>query len=335
MGLWRRGCRGKRLVPADPRPDPGMTNLQWGRDEGVAENSDRARLQVKVATRLGASQWGRDEGVAENAGQLRDTGRRLQAKLNVAATMVSRKTSNCARLLEDDSGRPAFNGGRDEGVAENKKVRFSHLVSRAGRKASPGPRRGCRGKPSGCPAERHRSANELQRGRDEGVVEIAGPFGLRCPTLPSDRLQWGRDEGVAERLIEAKQEAAREVTSASMGPRRGCRGQRWTSARIRLGRADLPLQWAATRVSRKTGIHRRQAAGRGAARFFNGAATRVSRKTSGQFLPGSTAVGNPVHGAATRVSRKTQPRRPPARHIHVSDCSMGPRRRSAAENGRA
>ncbi len=81
----RRGCRGRPflwIVSTEPRcvlqwgrdegvaedtRSPGATGegseLQWGRDEGVAEDSAWCRNSPAQDTSL---QWGRDEGVAED-----------------------------------------------------------------------------------------------------------------------------------------------------------------------------------------------------------------------------------------------------------------------------
>ena len=110
---------------------------------------------------------------------------------------------------------------------------------------------------------------KLQWGRDEGVAEeVRIERGDQCG---ENMLQWGRDEGVAEETKVWYEIMGTQ--SASMGPRRGCRGRE--AQRENARRRGRGFNGAATRVSRKRSV----ATARGpASRRFNGAATRVSRK---------------------------------------------------------
>ncbi len=183
--------------------------LQWGRDEGVAEDLAAADAE---ATRSWL-QWGRDEGVAED-GISFNPGNLILGCFNGAATRVSRKTIG---LIVERSTRHPLQWGRDEGVAEDR----------------------------------------------------TNPSRVRTPL----KLQWGRDEGVAEDSDSSG--GGTFIPSASMGPRRGCRGRPDPSSPRR--RNNTRLQWG-----RDEGVAEdcaRSRPGRPMSARFNGAATRVSRKT--------------------------------------------------------
>ena len=197
----RRGCRGKRIRTGARWRRDGLT-LQWGRDEGVAENPPaRAPQAAPGPSRL---QWGRDEGVAENT---RDTGYAPAGSRPVlrmgAATRVSRENQVA--------------GGTDNGDYNSS--------------ASMGPRRGCRGKPSGSPVICLPFGHDrVEWGRDEGVAEnpCAEPTSGYGRWPASD---WGRDEGVAEKGPLGMRTVGRSARTGLSGPRRGCRGNVPATAR--------------------------------------------------------------------------------------------------------
>ncbi len=231
--------------------------LQWGRDDGVAEDAGVRRHPMD---RRWSLQWGRDDGVAEDPDRLPSG--RATIRFNGAATMGSRKTDHSRSRDAADArasmgprrwgrGRrsgPAMTGdrrqlqwGRDDGVAEDP---CEYCDVRPSSSASMGPRRWGRGRrraralpraprsqlqwgrddgvAEDAVLARVRSTPEmLQWGRDDGVAEDRGHGSQRRDPRP---LQWGRDDGVAEerqcRL------AIRPDRRASMGPRRWGRGRR-------------------------------------------------------------------------------------------------------------
>ena len=259
--------------------------LQWGRDDGVAEDS--SRTVNKGLGPPGKLQWGRDDGVAED-----------RPGDPVGATT-----------------QPLLQWGRDDGVAEDAAAPAAE--GWRSNRASMGPRRWGRGRRT--LVDSQGSPSELQWGRDDGVAEDAaapaaegwrsnrasmGPrrWGRGRRTLvdsqgsPSE-LQWGRDDGVAEDVQGA--DASQGDAQASMGPRRWGRGRRTRTRRGRL--LAMRFNGAATMGSRKTN------------RFFRGSArprlASMGPRRWGRGRRSSCSPGRRRHpgfnGAATMGSRKT------------------------------
>ncbi len=349
--------------------DPGM--LQWGRDEGVAEDyraqsrTIRPGIDASMGPRRGCR--GRpDRRPTLASGRLRSfngAATRVSRKtrtapaggtfialgFNGAATRVSRKTRSSSprrrnntrasmgprrgcrgRLRTLEAWSPdvgSLQWGRDEGVAED--ANHSASAVAPADHASMGPRRGCRGRPGeGRPAQvpLHASMGPrrgcrgrqppliraaqlmllLQWGRDEGVAEDAQATALALATATA--LQWGRDEGVAE--DEASPMKPRIVVNASMGPRRGCRGRR---AATSSSSGCMPASMGPRRGCRGRRRDPRRSMDQYAS--FNGAATRVSRKTRlrvGHIDRLRVASMGPRRGCRGRRNQVDAEKRPPA-----------------------
>ena len=134
--------------------------LQWGRDDGVAEDKD---FRTSLATRMATLQWGRDDGVAEDISP-ESSSTAGPSGFNGAATMGSRKTTLHSRMsrrtgsfngaatmgsrktwsgFRGDRQRTTLQWGRDDGVAEDVNPSKAATSSRG---ASMGPRRWGRGR---------------------------------------------------------------------------------------------------------------------------------------------------------------------------------------------
>ena len=306
--------------------------LQWGRDEGVAENlaaHDRARRHPRARIRL---QWGRRRGCRGKRGQcaargLSSSQASIVASIGAATSEVSRKTraswKNDIGRMFTQICRPSIMGPR-RGVSRKRKpnggepvrelhggMRCTSMGPRRGcrgkrddgkssrtqmptptRDFNVGPRRGCRGKRSPCHDQGpdddgykglHRGTRRWCRGKRKRTpaCKAEGKVGRR-------RLQWGRDEGVFAENATARDDpdlgargahgfqwgyrrrgcpcGKREFQipgksrapgfrqlATSMGPRRGCRGNHGVAMLSMPARSDAS-NGAATRVSRKTSM---------------------------------------------------------------------------------
>ena len=227
----RRGCRGRRIVSPARHRDRG--GLQWGRDEGVAEDQEGGHRpdRDKVAS-MGPRRGCRGR---RSRGAIVRIGR----SFNGAATRVSRKTPG-ARALR--SARAGLQWGRDEGVAED--VRNSGCAQAGISQASMGPRRGCRGR-------RVAVAPAIPRALPASMGPRRGCRGRhyrRSALGPPDWASMGPRRGCRGRP--GLRYSRPDPMPASMGPRRGCRGRHLLSKTF--GRDLLGFNGAATRVSRKT-----------------------------------------------------------------------------------
>ncbi len=201
----RRWGRGRR---ASGRRDPARRRLQWGRDDGVAEDiSDRLISDRTRSASMGPRRWGRGrlgaelvDGTAHRCfnGAATMGSRKTcvwiepagSACFNGAATMGSRKTPHSSRALMIAS--VGFNGAATMG---SRKTRQSRCSIAATVDASMGPRRWGRG----------RRADRRYRG-----PAVGASMGPR---------RWGRGR-------RADQVRYRCGRPASMGPRRWGRGRR-------------------------------------------------------------------------------------------------------------
>ncbi len=227
----RRGCRGRPSQPSVEMYRAAL--LQWGRDEGVAEDSNTTTLSL---TR-DSLQWGRDEGVAEDT-RTEDPneatyGASMGPRRGCRGRLATNPRGGMAEIRASMGPRRGCRGRRDDPA---------NLAFGDG--ASMGPRRGCRGRrPS-------RAAGLSSRERFNGAATRVSrkTWAVLEFWTSYHWLQWGRDEGVAEDW--ATNEGRRWIDGASMGPRRGCRGRRRSTRSI--GPRSSSFNGAATRVSRKT-----------------------------------------------------------------------------------
>ena len=257
----RRWCRGKdarQQAHSSGSYRASMGPRRWCRGKRPRSMSIRPDLR-----RL---QWGRDDGVAEKARTCADADSGTSC-FNGAATIVSRKSRESPALQA--RSRTASMGPR-------RSCRGKYVVRRDGADdadlASMGPRRWCRGKCAFVcvqrePGDRFNGAATM--------VSRKGGAVLAADIEASRWLQWGRDDRVAEKDREGTQRADSE--QASMGPRRSCRGK--MPAMVAAEPATVLLQWGrddrvAERSQRGHDLPRHLAC-------FNGAATIVSRKGSG------------------------------------------------------
>ncbi len=336
---WGRGRPSAHAESGDVAATASMGPRRWGRGRHAADRTQRPAVAML--------QWGRDDGVAED-----DVDRiRLDSRtdgFNGAATMGSRKTS---RREHVDAERWQLQWGRDDGVAEDLP---RHRHGRSCRGASMGPRRWGRGRPvavvddgdvdpgfNGAATMGSRKTSlpalpgsdridMLQWGRDDGVAEDrsrtrevdyaassfngAATMGSRktqaraCSSRQTDRLQWGRDDGVAE----DDESVALESPSSRLQWGRDDGVAEDAELRRRRLQAIALLQWG-----RDDGVAEdARMPGRSSRRehSFNGAATMGSRKTDDRGCRGGMDRG--FNGAATMGSRKT-------RQCDVPDVRLG------------
>ncbi len=157
-------------------------------------------------------------------------------------------------------------------------------------------------------------AVRLQWGRDEGAAEKS-KVAKDSPVAAG--LQWGRDEGAAEKAGVVGQAAAR--AAASMGPRRGCRGK--GRRRVRPGAVERPASMGPRRGCRGKGWSGTPTASSTCG--FNGAATRVPRKSLDRLLSGHGGVFasmGPRRGCRGKGATSM------TWNSRVEQASMGPRR---------
>ena len=231
--------------------------LQWGRDRSVAEIRRHVGHPRAVESWL---QWGREQICRGNASALSATLGQLKRFNGAAIRSVAEMPAASSRdwpmfgcfngaatdlLAEIRCGRGSltergsFNGAAIRSVAE---ISGPRTAVRSPHFASMGPRQICRGNGCGrsgnaalspgfngaatdCRGNRPRplsyaASQQLQWGRDRSVVEMTPAPTQDCLAL-STWLQWGRDRSDAEMLAAARRPAH---PSASMGPRRNCRG---------------------------------------------------------------------------------------------------------------
>ncbi len=167
-GAATRVSRKTWSLPWNGRLNPGGFN-------GAATRVSRKTVSVDSVNRAKmVLQWGRDEGVAEDT---RSPGPRARApSFNGAATRVSRKTRPGAGTRRHRTRR--FNG------AATRVSRKTHDALKSGvfnEVASMGPRRGCRGRPPSHSLSIN-CKTKLQWGRDEGVAEDTGRSARRRST---------------------------------------------------------------------------------------------------------------------------------------------------------
>ncbi len=313
----RRWGRGRRRDPAAiaAHSAASMGPRRWGRG--------RRRATPTTPRRDALLQWGRDDGVAEDA-SWREPSWSAHRRFNGAATMGSRKTPSAL----DASRRPAdaLQWGRDDGVAEDAYRDPRRWLAVA---ASMGPRRWGRGRRRVVRIARDPPAR-LQWGRDDGVAEDdasrsphaasagfngAATMGSRKtrPAASSGRFNGAATMGSRKTALQPWQPVRRFNGAATMGSRK-------TSTPRLIAHGTLRFNGAATMGSRKTSTVRSHRSPPGLR--FNGAATMGSRKTAGIVVP-AIRVANGFNGAATMGSRKTTSARPRSAPGHAS---MGPRR---------
>ena len=263
----RRWGRGR--PPAPPPCRPAQTRLQWGRDDGVAEDRGPPRQRGGQGhASMGPRRWGRGRrkvshlGVGHVAASMgpRRWGRGRRApdevlaaalvRFNGAATMGSRKTSWSE--LRPGLGFTWLQWGRDDGVAEDVAMLRIRLL-----------------------------LVQLQWGRDDGVAEDAkfGQRGFRIASASMGPRRWGRGRLRADRQGQVGR--IRFNGAATMGSRK-------TRADRHRGQSAWEcFNGAATMGSRKTWP---TSAGRTLADCFNGAATMGSRKTRPLAVAGQTVI---------------------------------------------
>ena len=334
---------GSRKTLAGPEGPP-HGRLEWGRDDGVAEDVGRRHETPSTEPSFnGAATMGR--------GRRESGSRRAQgSRFNGAATMGSRKTQ-CDLAPMTSTGQLRW--GRDDGVAEDQRS-----MGRCHRSASMGPRRWGRGRPATTmvagPVRSFNGAATMGSRKTTSRTSSSGA----CSGASMGPRRWGR----GRRTAVVRPRAAH----ASMGPRRWGRGRRLLEP-LSLERVGSGFNGAATMGSRKTsppsqpvrlgpvasmGPRRwgrgRREPGREGTRFDPGAS--IGPRRWGRGRPDECAV-SPDHGqlqwgrddgvaedaryrgcracwscfngAATMGSRKT-PTRCQARRGF--DASMGPRR---------
>ena len=223
--------------------DSPRRSLQWGRDDGVAEDVMQLIVEDPTTDRL---QWGRDDGVAEDERRARriDVRRRLQWGRDDGVAEDAD--------LADDHDRMELQWGRDDGVAEDA-ITTGGIADCA----------------------------RLQWGRDDGVAEDA-PCVPR-PGSEDRELQWGRDDGVAEDTWRPAPVCSQMLGfngAATMGSRKT---PTHGATPVTPGDASMgPRRWG-------RGRRRSLTAPRVSPSGFNGAATMGSRKTMAASLRMSAA----------------------------------------------
>ena len=177
----RRWGRGRVELAAKLRKSP--LQLQWGRDDGVAEE-----VCPTIVLARGDASWGRDDGVAEEPEMPRG-GRGAPPRFNGAATMGSRKRARRRDGLRGGTG--ASMGPRRWGRGRARRFASSRCRRPSFNGAAT---MGSRKSKTGSPSEGR--GHVLQWGRDDGVAEevIATLLGER-PMAPNGAARWGRGRG--------------------------------------------------------------------------------------------------------------------------------------------
>ena len=231
--------------------------LQWGRDDGVAEDGGRGSGDADRAL-----QWGRDDGVAE------DDGRAGSPWRDACASMGPRRWGRgrrCVPAASDGVRSAASMGPRRWGRGRRRRMArrrrgprcFNGAATMGSRKTGPEISRPARG--------------QLQWGRDDGVAEDVGSTGDGRRAQPSASMgprRWGRGRP--------------RVCGHRVSPWTGFNGAATMGSRKTPERcAGSPRRSSASMGPRRWGRGRRRGADVGrSSRRFNGAATMGSRKTS-------------------------------------------------------
>ena len=333
--------------------------LQWGRDEGVAEEIGSAG---GAAARGPPLRWGRDEGVAE---EMYDFERAMQPLIasmgprrgcrgrgrspcrtdrGIVASMGPRRgcRGRAGPAIRRSYGWRCFNGAATR-VSRKRLTwaadraasgsRFNGAATRVSRKSSR------RTSPAQRSSRFNGAATRVSRKRadlrvvlDGRVAQFNGAatrvsrkssVASASGTGGQGTLQWGRDEGVAEENPTALNLGRGRL--ASMGPRRGCRGRVDDTPFLGI---RFNASMGPRRGCRGRGWLVRGGSSRARSRF-NGAATRVSRKRSFQREIAPVVISL-QWGRDEGVAEESGGRRQAQRKLAAS---MGPRRGCRGRGG--